>query len=122
MMSVCRHGVNKDNIGPIAKASFEETPEMFFRAAIHGELDNMRGVSANVMTGQEGYYGTASFGLLLDLEKLQGMEVKTTEQVVDEMVLTKQQCDHIQIHHNLGELVNTKIETDVTESEFLISL
>jgi DNA-directed RNA polymerase II subunit RPB1 len=119
MMSVCRHGVNKDNIGPIAKASFEETPEMFFRAAIHGELDNMRGVSANVMTGQEGYYGTASFGLLLDLDKLQGMEVKKTEHVTDELVLSKQQCDSIKIHHNLGELVNTKVETDVN---FFISL
>ena len=109
-------------IGPIAKASFEETPEMFFRAAIHGELDNMRGVSANVMTGQEGYYGTASFGLLLDLNKLQGMEVKTTQTIVDEIVMTKQQCDNIRIHHNLGEIVNTSVESDVTDVDFLISL
>lgn len=122
MMSVCRHGVNKDNIGPIAKASFEETPEMFFRAAIHGELDNMRGVSANVMTGQEGYYGTASFGLLLDLDKLQGMTVKNTEHVADEIVMSKHQCDNIQIHHNLGEIVNTPEDAGVKEEEFLISL
>lgn len=122
MMSVCRHGVNKDNIGPIAKASFEETPEMFFRAAIHGELDNMRGVSANVMTGQEGYYGTASFGLLLDLNKLQGMEVKTINKIVDEIAMTKHQCDSIKIHHNLGEIVKTQVETDVTDVDFLISL
>ena len=32
MVSVFRHGINNDNIGPIAKASFEETPEMFLRA------------------------------------------------------------------------------------------
>ena len=66
MISIFRHGINNDNIGPIAKASFEETPEMFLRAARHGELDNMRGVSANVMCGQEGYYGTSSFNVLLD--------------------------------------------------------
>jgi DNA-directed RNA polymerase II subunit RPB1 len=119
MMSVCRHGVNKDNIGPIAKASFEETPEMFFKAAIHGELDNMRGVSANVMTGQEGYYGTASFGLLLDMEKLNGMEVRKSTDVTDEIALTKHQCDSIQIHHNLGEIVNTR---EVSEVNFLIPL
>ena len=29
MTSIFRHGINNDNIGPIAKASFEETPEMF---------------------------------------------------------------------------------------------
>jgi hypothetical protein len=26
-----RHGINNDDIGPIAKASFEETPEMFLK-------------------------------------------------------------------------------------------
>ena len=58
MISIFRHGINNDNIGPIAKASFEETPEMFLKAAKHGEVDIMRGVSANVMCGQEGYFGT----------------------------------------------------------------
>lgn len=29
MISICRHGINNDNIGPIAKASFEETPKCF---------------------------------------------------------------------------------------------
>ena len=52
MISIFRHGINNDNIGPIAKASFEETPEMFLKAARHAELDIMRGVSANVMCGQ----------------------------------------------------------------------
>ena len=66
MISIFRHGINNDNIGPIAKASFEETPEMFLKAARHAELDIMRGVSANVMCGQEGLYGTSSFQVLLD--------------------------------------------------------
>ena len=71
MVSIFRHGINKDDIGPIAKASFEETTEMFLQAARHGELDNMRGVSANVMCGQEGYYGTSAFQVLVDNEMLQ---------------------------------------------------
>jgi DNA-directed RNA polymerase II subunit RPB1 len=70
MISIFRHGINNDNIGPIAKASFEETPEMFMKAAKHGELDNMRGVSANVMCGQEGFYGTSSFQVILDLDEM----------------------------------------------------
>ena len=70
MVSIFRHGINKDNIGPIAKASFEETTEMFLQAARHGELDNMRGVSANVMCGQEGYYGTSAFQIHIDNELL----------------------------------------------------
>ena len=70
MISIFRHGINNDNIGPIAKASFEETPEMFLKAARHAELDTFRGVSANVMCGQEGYYGTSAFQVVLDLEEM----------------------------------------------------
>ena len=70
MVSIFRHGINNDDIGPIAKASFEETPEMFLRAARHGELDELRGVSSNVMCGQEGYFGTSAFNVVLDLDRL----------------------------------------------------
>lgn len=70
MVAIDRHGINNDDIGPIAKASFEETPEMFLKAARHGELDCMRGVSANVMCGQEGYYGTSAFEVIVDLNRL----------------------------------------------------
>ena len=66
MVSIFRHGINNDDIGAIAKASFEETPEMFLKAAKHGELDNMKGVSANIMCGQQGYYGTNCFKVLVD--------------------------------------------------------
>jgi DNA-directed RNA polymerase II subunit RPB1 len=70
LISMFRHGINNDNIGPLAKASFEETPEMFLKAARHGEIDNMRGISANVMCGQEGYYGTSSFQVLLNIKEM----------------------------------------------------
>ena len=70
MTSIFRHGINNDDIGPIAKASFEETPEMFLRAAKHAELETMRGISANVMCGQEGYYGTGMFQVMLDMNKV----------------------------------------------------
>jgi len=73
MTSIFRHGINNDDIGPVAKASFEETPEMFLRAARHGELDVMRGVSANVMCGQEGNFGTAAFQLVLDVNAIAEM-------------------------------------------------
>ena len=75
LVSVFRHGINNDNIGPIAKASFEETPEMFLKAARHGELDMVKGISSNIMCGQEGYYGTSSFKTLLDLDKLQELNI-----------------------------------------------
>jgi DNA-directed RNA polymerase II subunit RPB1 len=41
---------------------------MFLKAARHGELDIMRGISANVMCGQEGYFGTSLFQVVLDID------------------------------------------------------
>jgi DNA-directed RNA polymerase II subunit RPB1 len=88
MVSIFRHGINNDNIGPIAKASFEETPEMFLNAARHAELDTMRGVSANVMCGQEGYFGTSAFQVILDYDKItqikaDELEEENTEQIIE---------------------------------------
>jgi DNA-directed RNA polymerase II subunit RPB1 len=74
LISIFRHGINNDNIGPIAKASFEETPEMFLKAARHAELDTLRGISANVMCGQEGHFGTAAFQVVLDIEEMHKLE------------------------------------------------
>ena len=85
MVSIFRHGINKDDIGPIAKASFEETTEMFLQAAKHGELDNMRGVSANVMCGQEGYYGTSAFQIHIDNEVLKKNNEELISQNKDEI-------------------------------------
>jgi DNA-directed RNA polymerase beta' subunit len=84
LISIFRHGINNDNIGPIAKASFEETPEMFLKAARHAELDTLRGVSANVMCGQEGFFGTSAFQVVLDMEELQKLEAASPYRPVDE--------------------------------------
>jgi DNA-directed RNA polymerase II subunit RPB1 len=84
LISISRHGINNDNIGPIAKASFEETPEMFLRAAKHAELDNMRGVSANVMCGQEGFFGTSLFQVVLNIEEMMSLEATSEYKPVDE--------------------------------------
>ena len=83
MVSIFRHGINNDDIGPIAKASFEETPEMFLKAARHAELDPMRGISANVMCGQEGLFGTASFQVVLDINEMINLEEKYKYEYTD---------------------------------------
>jgi len=89
MVSIFRHGINNDDIGPIAKASFEETPEMFLNAARHADLDPMKGVSANVMCGQEGYFGTSAFQVILDIDKItqikaDDLEDENAEQIIED--------------------------------------
>jgi DNA-directed RNA polymerase II subunit RPB1 len=94
MVSIFRHGINNDDIGPIAKASFEETPEMFLRAARHAELDVMTGVSSNIMCGQEGYFGTGSFQVMLDVNKMRKLGEKQLNKETDiSMLMTAENPD-----------------------------
>ena len=84
LMSIDRYGINKNDIGVLAKASFEETEKILLKAAIFGEVDPVTGVSANIMMGQPIRGGTAFSQILLDdqmLPKLmENVEVGEDEQ------------------------------------------
>ena len=83
-VQIFRHGINKDNTGPIAKASFEETPQNFIEAAVYGMVDEMRGISANVMCGQEGLYGTNMSQILMDMDAIKELDIDETPDVYDD--------------------------------------
>ena len=81
LMSIDRFGINRDqDVGPLAKCSFEETTEQIFKASIFGEMDKLNGVSANIMMGQVIPAGTGESNLLLDEMKIIG--IKPTKQEV----------------------------------------
>jgi len=122
MISIFRHGINGDDIGPLAKASFEETPEMFLKAARHGELDHMRGISANVMCGQEGYFGTGAFDVVLDMDFINNKEVQQGDEESDEdddtdlfdNTLDKDICSiqNLQMENNVQHITSSEIIID----------
>ena len=66
LMSIDRYGINKVDIGVLAKASFEETEKILLKAALFGEVDPVTSVSANIMMGQPIRGGTAFSQILLD--------------------------------------------------------
>ncbi len=74
LVPMFRSGIMNDDIGPISKGTYEMHTEMFLDASRHGDFDQMRGVSANVMCGQPGYYGTNAFSLLLDMKAIESMQ------------------------------------------------
>jgi len=79
MVSIFRSGILNDDIGPISKSTFEVHTEVLLGASRHADFDHMRGVSANVMMGQMGIFGTGSFQLVLDMEKMKNMEDKQVD-------------------------------------------
>lgn len=69
LMSIDRHGINRGDVGPLAKSSFEETTDMLIKASIFSEQDRINGVSANIMLGQLPPCGTGNSDIILDEEE-----------------------------------------------------
>jgi len=81
LMSIDRYGIQKNDIGPFAKMSFEQTEDISLRAAIFGERDPVLGVSAKVMLGAPIRAGTAFSELLFDEAAAVKLAETTPEQL-----------------------------------------
>ena len=70
LTAINRQGINRGDIGPLAKCSFEDTTDQLLKAGIFGEKDKLNGVSSNIMMGQTIKAGTGMCDILLDEQKL----------------------------------------------------
>ena len=52
--------------GPLRKCSFEETVEILLEASLHGEVDQLNGVTENLIIGNLAPLGTGCFDLKID--------------------------------------------------------
>lgn len=64
LYSASRYGIKRDQVGPLAKVSFEESLDNIIIAAQNTEKDNMKSTSSNVMMCQRGNFGTGFFNIL----------------------------------------------------------
>ena len=83
LMSIDRFGINRGNIGPLAKCSFEEATDQLFKASIFGEVDKLNGVSSNIMMGQIPPCGTGMTDVLLDETKYMDVDGVMEEELDD---------------------------------------
>ena len=110
LTAIFRSGILNDNIGPIAKSTFEVHTEVFMNAARHSEFDQMRSVSANIMTGQTGYFGTGAFSLVLnqsEMEKQEALLNITKDQNTDDGIIFEEEseiCGNINIKNNIDQI------------------
>lgn len=64
---VNRNGINRvKDVSVLRKASYEETADILFGAAVFSEKDYLQGVSEKVIFGQSVQIGTSSFGVMID--------------------------------------------------------
>ncbi|XP_078178379.1 DNA-directed RNA polymerase II subunit RPB1-like [Carex rostrata] len=71
LMAITRHGINRNDTGPLMRCSFEETVDILLDAAVYAEPDRLRGVTENIMLGQLAPIGTGSCSLYLNSDMLQ---------------------------------------------------
>jgi DNA-directed RNA polymerase II subunit RPB1 len=121
IMPIDRHGINRGNAGPLAKSSFEETIDQLLQAGVHGKIDNMDGVSANIMMGQIAPAGTGFPQILLDekmmVEELkkrpqkQKLEKMSDEEVVNKYMNIPEFCqDNVGINFDIDNLQDDRIK------------
>ena len=72
--SIDRHGLNKIDRDPLAKASFEKPVDQLLTAAVFGESDKMESVSSRIMAGLVIKGGTGLCDIGLDIEMLEKSE------------------------------------------------
>ena len=107
IMSVSRHGIKKENIGPLAKASFEETTDQLLEASLFGSFDSIKGVSSNIMVGQIPTCGTGDSTVLLDEDLLNTQEELINEKEavdINKYFKSSDYCDAAEIKFSLGDI------------------
>jgi DNA-directed RNA polymerase II subunit RPB1 len=93
LTAINRQGINRGDIGPLAKCSFEDTTDQLIKAGLFGEKDKLEGVSSNIMMGQTIKAGTGICDILLDEEKLI-KELKNIELTEDDFLQVNDQNIH----------------------------
>jgi len=113
IMAISRFGIKKENIGPLAKASFEESTDQLLEASLFGSFDNIKGVSSNIMVGQIPNCGTGDSIVLLDEDLLNTYDEPDTMDTIDEeqenedldsYFKTTEYCNDINVKMSLNDV------------------
>jgi DNA-directed RNA polymerase II subunit RPB1 len=86
LISIDRHGINRQDTDPLSRASFEKTMEQFLNAAAFNETDKLKSVSSRIIIGRMINGGTGYCQLMMDNDILENTElnVSSIEQGLNE--------------------------------------
>ena len=114
LISINRQGIKKTDVGPLAKCSFEDTTDQIIKASIFSEIDNLSGVTSNIMMGQIIKSGTGFSDILMDEDHLINLIKSSHQQDAD---------DFYEINEdNIDNLLNVEDDDDdCNENSFKFS-
>jgi DNA-directed RNA polymerase beta' subunit len=77
LTAINRNGINRvRDVSILRKASFEETTDVLFGAAVFSEFDMLRGVSERIIFGESVKIGTGSFQVMADRDLVGDYNIK----------------------------------------------
>lgn len=122
LLSIDRHGINRSDIGPLAKCSFEETSDVIIKAGIFNECDRMNGVAANIMLGQIPNCGTGDSKIFMDPSKLSSLLTSHDEDDDDDDIVDDKYDDSDDDYCNEDNLtIEYSIPTPLSFNNFNIN-
>jgi len=68
--SITRYTLRKDESGPMARASFEESVDNYIKSSFNCDIEKTLGVSASIICGKRANIGTGFTDLKVDVKKL----------------------------------------------------
>lgn len=115
LTSISRHGINRVVDGPFRRASFEESVEILFAAAVFSEKQRFRGLTENIMYGQLAPLGTGSFDLLLDINQNEKQVYIPDSEIHIDMRDNIHIIDHQEAHFNINtpDIMNLQSQTPI---------
>ena len=134
LMSCDRYGVNRLDIGSLAKASFEQTEEIMLKSALYGERDPILGVSANIMLGSVIRGGTSFSDVLYD--EMAAIQLKKdapppkisiltvhdelSQEQIDSKLFTPTKTGFVPIQASLPTIQSSQIEEEEFDLDLVI--
>ena len=128
LVPIFRSGILGDDIGPISKCTFEVQTDVLLQASRHADFDHMRGVSASVMMGKTGSFGTGTSQLILDVDQMSSLddvisdyrkEEEDIKELFEGLENTTNTCglNRIEINNNIDSIIRNNTDSNVCNKD-----
>ncbi len=99
LMSIDRHGINRNSSSALSKSSFEESVDMLINGSIFSEYDNISGISPQVMLGKVPNCGSGNFDIVLDEEYMSELMKSVDKNKIKKIAKDLQEIQEIDESH-----------------------
>lgn len=94
--SITRYTMRSNDVGPLSKATFEESADILLAAAMRTETDKTTGISAAIICGNQPRIGTGMMDLKIDYTKLENSKTQISEQTLKPKIQNNETSDFIE--------------------------